>query len=63
VEYPVYVSFRCDSDLDRRGRVEAAKRDMNRSQFIIEALREKLERVDAEGEKDQAGPTKLAKVG
>lgn len=46
VEYPVYVSFRCDADIERRARIEAAKRDMNRTQFIVEALREKLERID-----------------
>lgn len=47
IEYPVLVSFRCDADIERRVRVEAAKRDMNRTQFIVEALREKLERIDA----------------
>ena len=46
MEYPVYVSFRCDADVERRVRIEAAKRDMNRTQFIIEALREKLERIE-----------------
>lgn len=46
VEYPVLVSFRCDAGIERRARVEAAKRDMNRTQFIVEALREKLERID-----------------
>lgn len=45
--HSVYVSFRCDSDLDRRSRIEAAKLDMNRTEFIIEALWEKLERIDA----------------
>lgn len=44
----VYVSFRCEPDLDRRVRVEAAMRDMNRTKFIVTALREKLERIDQE---------------
>jgi len=52
MEYPVYVSFRCDADMERRIRVEAARRDMNRTEFIIEALREKLERIDAESLQD-----------
>lgn len=43
-----HVSFRCEECLERRVRVEAAKRDMNRTEFIVEALREKLEHIDAE---------------
>jgi len=42
MEYPVYVSFRCEADLERQVRIEAAKLDMNRSEFIIVALKEKL---------------------
>lgn len=53
MEYPIYVSFRCDPDLDRQVRIEAAKRDLNRTEFIIVALREKLERIkDAESTQD-----------
>jgi hypothetical protein len=37
------LTFRCDPDLNRQVKVEAAKRDMNRTEFIIEALLEKLE--------------------
>ncbi len=44
VEYKVYVSFRCDAEMEREIRVQAAKRDMNRTEFIVEALREKLEK-------------------
>ncbi|MBU0778414.1 ribbon-helix-helix domain-containing protein [Patescibacteria group bacterium] len=54
MEYSVYVSFRCDADIERRVRIEAAKRDMNRTEFIIEALREKLEQIDATGTQDPA---------
>ncbi len=39
------VTFRCDVDMERRIRIEAAKKDMNRTEFIIEALKEKLERI------------------
>ena len=49
MECPVYVSFRCEADLERRVRVEAAKQDMNRSEFIIVALKEKLGRDDGTG--------------
>lgn len=45
MEYPIVVSFRCPIDLEHDTRVEAAKKDMNRSEFIIEAIREKLERI------------------
>lgn len=54
MEYSVYVSFRCDAVLERQVRVAAAKRDMNRTEFIIEALREKLEKVDVQSTQDQA---------
>lgn len=55
MEYPVYVSFRCDSDLDRQVRIEAARRDLNRTEFIIAALREKLERIkNAQSTQDTA---------
>jgi len=50
MEYPVPVSFLCNADVERRVRIEAAKRDMNRTQFIIEALREKLERIEKGGD-------------
>ena len=56
MEYPVCVSFRCEADLERRVRVEAAKCDMNRTEFIIEALCEKLERIDATSPQDQVEP-------
>jgi len=56
MEYSVYVSFRCDVVLERQVRVEAAKRDMNRTEFIIEALREKLEKIDVQGAQDSAQP-------
>ena len=45
MEYPTTISFRCDPDLDRQVRIEAAKLDMNRTEFILAALREKLERI------------------
>lgn len=48
MEYPVYVSFRCPAELEHRVRVEAAKQDMNRTQFILAALRKALEEVNAE---------------
>ena len=54
MEYPVYVSFRCPVELERQVRIEAAKRDMNRTEFVIVALQEKLERIDAESAQDQA---------
>lgn len=56
MKYPVYVSFRCDADTERRVRVEAAKCDMNRTEFIVEALREKLERIDEESTQNQDKP-------
>ena len=56
MEYPIYVSFRCEPNLERRVRIEAAKRDMNRTEFIVMALREKLERIDAESTQDQVEP-------
>ena len=56
MEYPVCVSFRCEADLERRVRVEAARHDMNRTEFIIVALKEKLERIDATSAQDQAEP-------
>lgn len=56
MEYPIFVSFRCDPELNRRVRIEAAKRDMNRTEFILEALEEKLERVDATSTQDQDQP-------
>ena len=49
-ESTTYVSFRCDSALERQVRIEAAKRDMNRTQYIVEALKEKLRRVREEKE-------------
>lgn len=52
--YPIHVSFRCDKELERRLRVEAAKQDMNRTEFIIEALIEKLERLEIESNKTEA---------
>ena len=42
----VHVSFRCEATMEREIRVEAAKNDMNRSEFILEALREKLDCCD-----------------
>ena len=56
MEYSICVSFRCEADLERRVRVEAARHDMNRTEFIIAALKEKLERNDAESTQDQAEP-------
>ena len=56
MEYSVYVSFRCDAILERQVRVEAAKQDMNRTEYIIEALREKLEKTDVESAQDSAQP-------
>ena len=53
MEYPVNVSFRCDPRIERRIRIEAAKKDMNRTEFIIEALTEKLERIDAKSAPNQ----------
>ena len=53
MEYSVNVSFRCSPHIERRIRVEAAKRDMNRTEFIIEALAEKLERIDAKSAQDK----------
>ena len=53
MEYSVNVSFRCDPCIERRIRIEAAKRDMNRTEFIIEALIEKLRRIDAESTQGQ----------
>jgi len=53
MDYPIHVSFRCDPEIERRIRVEAAKRDMNRTEFIVEALVEKLERIDAKSAQDQ----------
>ena len=52
MEYPIHVSFRCEPELERRVRIEAAKQDMNRTEFIIEALKEKLECIDAESTQD-----------
>ena len=43
-------SFRCPIELERQIRIEAAKRDMNRTEFIIVALQEKLERIEAASE-------------
>lgn len=55
MKYPVYVSFRCDPNLDRQVRIEAAKRDLNRTEFIVAALREKLERIkDAKSTQDSS---------
>jgi len=48
MEYTVFVSLRCPAWLDREVRIEAAKHDMNRSQFIIAALQEKIQRVRQE---------------
>ncbi len=48
MEYPVTVSFRCEAEVNRRIRIEAAKRDMNRSEFILMAIAEKLEKIDEE---------------
>ena len=56
MEYPICISFRCDADVERRARIEAARRDMNRTEFIVEALREKLERIDAESAQDPSQP-------
>lgn len=51
MEYTVHVSFRLDAKTERKVRIEAAKQDMNRSEFIITAIKEKLERaVEAESE-------------
>lgn len=52
------VSVRMSPTLDRRVRVVAAKCDKNRSQFVIEAVREKLERI----ERRQCGDTKTRHV-
>ena len=52
MQYTIHVTFRCDADMERCLRVEAAKCDMNRTEFILEALREKLERVNAESTQD-----------
>lgn len=52
MEYPVFVSFRCPVALDREVRIAAAKEDMNRSEFILSALKEKLERARAERERN-----------
>ena len=49
----VYISFRCPTAMERRARIEAAKKDMNRSEFVLEALGEKLARIDAQGLVDQ----------
>lgn len=58
MEYPIPVTFRCETELERLIRIEAAKLDMNRSQFILTALREKLERlgVDTKVSQDTAKP-------
>lgn len=46
MKYPIHVTFRCTEELERRIRVEGAKQDMNRTEFIIAALLEKLKRID-----------------
>lgn len=53
MKYSITVSFRCPPDLERRVRVEAAKKDKNRTEFIIDALQEKLERIDASSQSIQ----------
>ena len=44
----IHVTFRVDRELERKVRVEAARLDLNRTQFIIRALEELLERIDLE---------------
>ena len=44
----VTVAFRCENELNRAIRIEAARRDQNRSEFILDALAEKLARIEAE---------------
>lgn len=51
MEYPVNVSIRCPAELERKVRVAAARQDMNRSQFILAALRKALEELDAKSAK------------
>lgn len=54
MEYPIHITFRCNADIERRIRIEAAKQDMNRTEFIVAAIVEKLERIDAQNTQDQA---------
>lgn len=56
MEYLVHISFRCDAVMERRIRIEAAKKDMNRTEFILAALEEKLERIDAQSSPNQIEP-------
>jgi len=57
MEYTVYVSFRCPVELERQVRIEAAKKDQNRTEFIIAALRKVLGQLDAtESTQDQDKP-------
>ena len=54
MEYPIHVTFRCEAEIERRIRIEAAKRDMNRTEFIVAAIVEKLEQIDAQSPQDTA---------
>ena len=47
------ISFRISDDFDRELRIQAAHRDQNRSDFIREALSEKLARLAAISEIDE----------
>jgi len=49
------ISLRVDSDFDRRLRVEAAKRDLDRSAFIRRALVEKLAEIERQRRAGRAG--------
>ena len=53
MESSIHVTFRCDSEIERKIRIEAAKLDMNRTEFIIASIIEKLGRINAEGAQDQ----------
>ena len=56
MEYPVHVTFRCNPEIERKIRIEAAKLDMNRTEFILSAIIEKLEHIDEESTQDSSKP-------
>ena len=43
VDRQIHISFRCSAELDRRLRLLAAMRDVNRSELIIELIKKELD--------------------
>ena len=55
-----FVGLKMSSDLDRKVRVEAAKRDLNRSAYIRAVLQKELEEAEQEQGEQQPATGKQA---